>query len=111
MFWQDCHPLKVLSRFKFSYLRRQLGQWCLIKKCNIFPIGPSNFLVNIDKEQYSNGMSMDTVILVPRACRFLVRWLQIKPSGSGDENGTLLERGPVTVVCPKIAKILLHKVS
>ena len=37
---------------------------------------------------------MDTVILVPRARRFLVTWLQIKPSASGDENGTLLERGP-----------------
>ena len=33
-------------------------------------------------------LTRDSCILVPRAPRFLVTWsLQIKPGGSGDENG------------------------
>ena len=35
----------------------------------------------------STQIRWQDLILVPRARRFLVTWLQIKPSGSGDENG------------------------
>lgn len=60
------------------------------KKCNIFLIGTSIFFADINKEQYSKGMTMDT---------------------AGKRAFKLRNVLGLMVVCQKIAKILFHKVA